>query len=170
MKEAKETPNEKLILVKGPKEEELTTVLVKFCEMYNQNNSSLALKFYKKEAETFLITFPDDVDFELFCYLVNYLKYPMDMKYDADPIGWTTAEQVDAWRTNAIKGKRVLVFIDPQDDEYDNVMVTTENNETFEIGFAEGEGLEKRNNRILDYRNQDINVAELRNLEGVIVK
>ncbi|MBA4057035.1 MAG: hypothetical protein C0490_20135 [Marivirga sp.] len=170
MNQSMDNPNEKLIVVKGPKEEQMKKVLEKFCEMYNQNGSTTILKFYKKGDDTFFITFPSDIDFELFCYLINYIKYPMDINYKVEAIGWTIADHVDSWNTKYINGKKVIVFIDPDDQEYDNVMLTTEDNAAYEIGFAMGEGLEPRNKMILDFRTHDINLADLRNANGTTVK
>jgi len=162
--------NDKLIVVKGPNEEQLKKVLTKFCELYNQNGPPTALKFYIKKEDTFFITFPGDIDFELFCYLINYIKYPMDITYNIETIGWTRVDETDVWNTKRLKGKKVMVFIDPADKEYDNVMLTTENNESYKVGFAVGEGLKKRDKRILEYKIHDLNMTELQTLNGVTVK
>lgn len=170
MNQSTNRPNEKLIAVKGPQEAQMKEVLGKFCDMYNKNGPATILRFYEKEDRTFLVTFPNDIDFERFCYLVNYIKYPMDITYEVEAIGWTTAEKVDAWNTKQIEGKKVMVFIAPDDEQYDNVILTTEDNENYVIGFALGAGLKRAPKVSLNYKSQDVNPTELRNLNGVTVK
>jgi len=169
MKETKSTPNEKLIVVKGPSKEKMELVLTKFCEMYNRSGPITPLKYYNKDSTTYFITFPQDIEFDLFCYLVNFIKYPNDVKYTIDVIGWTTVGRVDGWNTNQLDGQHVVVFLDPADNEYDNVMLTTADNVGFKIGFAVGAGLQK-SKRLLDYKLQDIMPSNLSTMHGVVLK
>ena len=79
-----------------------------------------------------------------FYSLVNYLYYPEDIEYKVNITGFTTGKD-----DNILKDKQLLVFIPPTDKEYDNVYVTTSENENYKISLSLfGKIKESRESRI----------------------
>jgi hypothetical protein len=71
------------------------------------------------------------LDNERFFYLVNYLNYPEDIEYKVDIEGFTIGKD-----EYMLKNKILLVYIPPNDKEFDNVFVTTSENENFKVDFG----------------------------------
>ena len=59
---------------------------------------------------------------------------------------WTSTKQNDNWMTNEIVNKNVMLFIPGDDQDYDNVYLTTSDNIGYKMGFALGEEKQKLNN------------------------
>jgi len=128
--------NDRLVLVKKVSFTDLRKVLIGFCNMYNKENYQALLRLTKISENEFAITFPYDINFEIFCYLINYISYPMELKWTADITGWTTIKPGDKWMSDKIPNKKIMVFIPPDDNEYDNVYVTTSENMGYKIPFS----------------------------------
>lgn len=132
--------NDKLVIVKNAYYSDLKKVVIGFCNMYN-NEAYIALPRIIKLAERdFAITFPYDIDFEFFCFFVNYLKYPMDISWTAETIGWTTIKQDEGRVAKDAFNKKVMLFVPDDDTDGDNVYFTTADNIGFKHGFAVREG------------------------------
>lgn len=71
------------------------------------------------------------VDNEFFFYLVNYLKYPENIEYNVDVVGYTVGKQF-----RELKDKQLMVYIPSHDKEYDNVFLVTFSNEHYKIDFG----------------------------------
>merc|ERR1711991_412988 len=78
-----------------------------------------------------LIKADNKLDNERFFYLINYLKYPENIQYDATVEGFTKGGS-----ENVLKNKNLLVYISPTDNEYDNVLIATSENENFKVDFG----------------------------------
>ena len=91
----------------------------------------------------FAITFPYDIDFEIYCYFVNYIYYPMDIKWKPTVMAWATTNHGDTWVKEDAMNKKVILFVPEDDTEYDNVFMTTENNIGYKLGFAIGENSQR---------------------------
>jgi len=77
-----EVQNDKLVISNNITFEEIDKILKGFCNMYNQKDSYDALpRLYKINERQFAITFPYDIEFTIFCYFVNYVRYPMGLMY-----------------------------------------------------------------------------------------
>lgn len=131
--------NDKLVLVKGVSYSDLKSVLTDLCNMYNKESYQAQPRLTKLSEREFAITFPYDINFEIYCYFVNYIEYPMELKWTADVIGWTTTKSGDIWITDKSINKKVMLFIPMDDTEHDNVYMTTSDNIGYKLGFAMGE-------------------------------
>jgi len=132
-------PNDKLVIVKGVNYEDLKSALKGYCNMYNKEDFAALPRLVKLSDREFAITFPYDIEFELYCYFVNYIKYPMDIKYNPEVTAWTTTKETGGWITEKSANKKVMLFIAEDDNEHDNVFLTTEDNIGYKLGFAVGE-------------------------------
>ena len=134
-----ERTNDKLVIVSQANYADLKKVLTGFCKSYNKEENQALPKMTKLSESEFAITFPQDIDFEIFCYFINYIKYPMEVKWRPDVVAWTTTKKGDIWTTEKSVNKKVMLFIPKDDTEYDNVYLTTVDNIGYKLGFAVGE-------------------------------
>jgi hypothetical protein len=171
--EKKITKNDKQILIENVEYNLVKKAVQDFTKNYDNSSQSYLKpisKLHKIENNRVLITFPYDIDFEIFCYYVNYLKYPMNLNYKADVKAWTSTKGTENWLNKEFENKKVMLFLDPNDDEFDNVMLINEKGRTYKIGFAVGFGLQNHNETIFKYKSSDFNNSELENYESEEIK
>ena len=72
--------NDKVIMVKGWKEEELRKIIDDFIEMYKRNSyPAYTINFEKRGDYIHRFTFPTDIHPLLFTFLINYLHIPLTL-------------------------------------------------------------------------------------------
>lgn len=133
-----EKKNDKLILVSNVNHDDIKNALIKFCNMYNKDNYAILPRLTQIAPRTFAITFPYDTNFSMFCFIVNFMKYPVDINWNSDVVAWATTKRSDEWITEKSLGKKVMLFLAEDDTEYDNVYLTTRDNIGYKLGFASG--------------------------------
>ena len=134
-----EKPNDKLVIVDKISKTEIDSILTGFCNMYNKERFQAQPRLYKLSERQFAITFPYDIEFEIYCYFVNYVHYPMGFDKSFDVTAWETTGQANGWITEKSANKKVMLFIPEDDTEHDNVFLTTDDNIGYKLGFAMGE-------------------------------
>lgn len=136
---AKAIPHQKAIIVKGWSDEELKNILTDFADAYDE---ALGDKFefevcsYKHGATR--ITFPYDIHFAEFSFLINYLNYPKNYDLKTHSISVAGNVILSAGFHPAHKdfiGKHAVFYVPAEDTDYDVVYVRVEN-ETFQIPFT----------------------------------
>jgi hypothetical protein len=155
--------NDKIIVIRNVKLDYLKKAIKQFCNNYNQEILRVFPKLILLENQ-FVITFQNDIEFMYFCYFVNYLKYPTGFsKYEFNPYirAWCKTNNNDAWMTEEIVNKNVMIYIPDSDDEYDNVFLTTEDNLGYKLGFAIGNNHKKLKDPIFEYEKISVNIDEL---------
>lgn len=131
-----EKDNDKLIVVSNVNHNDVKNALVKFCNMYNNENYAALPRLVQLSPDTFAITFPYDVEFSVFCFAVNFMGYPTDITWNSKVTAWATTKAGDEWIIDEIKGKKVMLFLAEGDKEYDDVFLTTSENIGYKLGFA----------------------------------
>jgi len=134
-----EKQNEKLVIVDNISRTEIDSILTGFCNMYNKESFQAQPRLYKLSERQFAITFPFDIEFEIYCYFVNYVHYPMGFDKSFDITAWETTKHANGWITEKTANKKVMLFIPEDDNEHDNVLLTTGDNIGYKLGFAMGE-------------------------------
>lgn len=132
-----------LILIKGGSYNDIKKALRQWIDLYSKDlQDGLIFQLYKNGSGNHIIQADERLDNERFYYLVNYLNYPEGIEYEIDIEGYTTGKD-----KNKLKNKKLLVYISPTDKEFDNVFVTTSENENFKIDFGGRitEGRERKN-------------------------
>ncbi|MBI5540200.1 MAG: hypothetical protein HY951_09100 [Bacteroidia bacterium] len=165
--------NDKIIIIENANYSLIRQVVIDFTKTYDnlqQYKIKPISKIWKINNTKTIITFPCDIDFELFCYYINYLKYPINIKYSPKITAWTTAKSSDNWLTSDFEDKKVMMFLDPYDMEYDNVMITTEDNYPYKISFAVGKGLSKVKNIIYEYQKCEYNNDSIKSVSNETIK
>jgi len=160
-----EVQNDKLILVDNITNTEIENIIVEFCEMYNSETTQVILRTYQLSGNRFAITFPYDSDFTIYCFLVNYICYPKGFDKTFDVTGWTTARKGDPWINGNIEGKKIMLYIPSDDDEYDNVYLTTLDGIGYKCNFALEEESELLYAPKKSFATSTINIDELTNKE-----
>lgn len=161
--------NDKIILIKNLKLDYLKQAINQLCNMSNQNQY-IALPRLTVLDNEYVITFPYDIDFDQFCYFVNYLKYAHELSlkpdYKPEIKAWCTTKPDYAWMTDEIANKLVMIYIPDWDKDYDNVYLTTQDNLGFKMGFALGEEHKKMDNPVLQFEKMP-NDLDLNNKETI---
>ncbi|HTE24042.1 hypothetical protein [Flavitalea sp.] len=134
--------NDKLVIVKDVAYMDIKKVLIGFCNMYNKDNYLAIPRLIKLMERQFAIVFPYDIDFQTYCYFINYLEFPLELERSLDVTGWATVNGSEPGVIPGIKGKKIMLFIPTLDTEHDNVYVTTDNNMGFKLGFAVGKQIQ----------------------------
>lgn len=127
--------NDKLVLISAISETEIKKILTDFCASYNQEKVQAHLRLTKIKADEFVISFPQNIDFEIYCYLINYLNYPAGFNKTFKPFGYTTTKLSDHWITEETANKYVMLYVSDHDTEYDNVSMTTSENIGYKLSF-----------------------------------
>lgn len=159
--------NDKLIIVEDTSDEEIKTILEDFCNMYNDNEYKSILQLTKVSNNKFVITFPYDMDFETYCYLLNYICYPMDIKKQFYAIGWATVNPLDKSSNPKIANQKLMVYESQNDTEYDNVYLTTSDNIGYKIDFAVGKVLEQLESPEQTYIVPPIDIEDINTAESI---
>jgi len=131
-----EKDNDKLIVVSNVNQDDIALALTMFCNIYNKEDYVALPRLAEVYPNTFAVTFPYDIDFVTFCFAVNYMKYPVDINWNAKVAAWATANSGEAWIADTNIGKRIMLFIPEDDKEYDNVFFTTDDNIGYKLDFA----------------------------------
>jgi hypothetical protein len=165
--------NDKLIIVKNLKLEYLQKAIEQFCDLSNQERLIAQLRLTILGDQS-VLTFPYDIEFEQFCYLINYIKYAHELSLKADYKpeikGWCNTKSGDAWMTDEILNKDVLLYIPDWDREYDNVYLTTNDGLGFKMGFALGYEHKKLDEPVMKFEKMPIDLNMLKDKEAIDFK
>jgi len=162
--------NDKLVLVEDASENDIKKILQEFCNSYNKETYQAIPRLTKLSDRKFAITFPYDINFEIYCYFINYVNYPMGFDRHFKTIGWTTTKTTDTWTTEKSANKNVMLFVSDFDTEYDNVFLTTSDNIGYKLAFAMGEEKQPLNSPEKSYVKPPINISELNTNESIDFK
>ena len=142
---SQKSENDKIVVIKGAKYDDVQKAITQFCNIYNQQEFIAIPNLTKIADDEFVVTFPYDLGFDTFCFFINYMYYPEEIFYKADIKAWATTKLDDIWIADKSANKKVMLYIPSDDKEYDNVYLTTEDNIGYKLGFAAGEAM-----RLLD--------------------
>ncbi len=138
--------NSKIILVKNVKLDYLKLAIEQFCNLYNKESYIATPRLYLLDSE-FAITFPYDIEFEQYCYFINYLENAHELSllpdYKPEVKAWYLTKNGDEWINGDLVDKNIMIYIPEWDEEHDNVYLTTEDGLGFKMGFALGEASQR---------------------------
>lgn len=162
--------NDKLVIVENASENDIKKIIQEFCNSYNKETYQAIPRLTKLSDRKFALTFPYDINFEIYCYFINYVNYPMGFDRHFKTIGWATTKPIDTWITEKSANKNVMLFVSDFDTEYDNVFLTTSDNIGYKLGFAMGEEKQPLNSPEKSYIKPPINISELDTNESIDFK
>lgn len=162
--------NDKFVIVEDASENDIKKILQEFCNSYNKEMYQAIPRLTKLSERKFAITFPYDINFEIYCYFINYVNYPMGFDRHFKTVGWTTTKPTDTWITEKSANKNVMLFVSDFDTEYDNVFLTTSDNIGYKLGFASGEEKQALNSPEKRYLRPPVSISELDTNESIDFK
>lgn len=125
-----------LIKIKGGLYDDIKKALRQWIVLYSKDlESNIKFELYKIGQESYLIATDKRLNNEKFNFLINYLRYPEGIEYNISIEGYSTVRDEKIYPKNLLN-KKIIVYVPDNDKEYDNVFVTTEDNETFKIDFG----------------------------------
>lgn len=158
-----EIANDKLVIVDDINETDIKRILQEFCNSYNKKAYQAIPRMIKLSENKYAVTFPFDINFDIFCFFINYVNYPVGFDRQFNATGWTTTKPNDIWIKEKIANKKVMLFVSEYDTEYDNVFLTTSENIGYKLGFALGEESQPLDKPEKNYVMQPIDFSEIEN-------
>ncbi|MBD1383715.1 hypothetical protein IDJ75_00370 [Mucilaginibacter rigui] len=159
-----EKPNDKLIIVQNVEHFQIKTALTEFCNSYNKDDFAALPRLYQLSPDSFAIIFPFDTDLSIFCFATNFLKYPIDIKWQADVHAWATIKKGDDYATDYLVNKPTMIYLDKADKEYDNVFLTTKDGDGYKVPFAKNQP-QALSIPIEQYKSPTIKLEDLKTLK-----
>lgn len=135
--------NDKLVLVKGATYQGLKEIIAAFCKMYNEGGVEASPRLAKMPDNHFIIIFPYDLSFNVYCYFINYLRYPIDSNERPDPVAWMSVTPRDNLIADKVGKKKLMLFIPEDDTDHDCIWLTTDDNVSYKYNFNEDEQLRR---------------------------
>jgi hypothetical protein len=129
------TKNDKALVVYGWSIDELQKILRQFKTKYEIPN---AKHLIRSEGDKLRVVFPEDLEPDLFSFLVNYVQYPegFDLKHRSITSAGTATLSLDfGLPSAALNGKKAVFYIPTNDREHDLVYVQVDG-QAYEHSFA----------------------------------
>lgn len=129
-----DSENDKIIMVSGWNEEELRKILDDFVEEDASAAHECRIDINKQYQNVHRLTFPEDIHPSEFACLVNYLNYPMNLGLAGRSItvaGQTTLNSDLHGIPPALVGKKAILYVPENDQDYDAVYLQTETGANF---------------------------------------
>jgi hypothetical protein len=128
--------NDKTLVVIGWSESELGDIIEDFSNQYQLPTSVKYL--VRTEGEMLKVAFPEDIEPDLFVFLVNYVQYPKNLDAKNPPVtsvGTATLSSDFQLPSPALVGKHATFYIPADDKEYDLLYVRV-SGDTYENEFG----------------------------------
>lgn len=133
--------NDKAILIQGWNEDELRKILDDFVEQDLSVFAAFRIEIQKRFENSFALTFPEDIHPDEFVSLINYLAYPFRFDLAGRSIivaGKTTLNSDFDGLPKSLEGKKALLYLPEDDDDYQVVYLQIESGVTLAKSFNEG--------------------------------
>ncbi len=132
--------NDKVIMVSGWNEEELRRILDDFVAEDASAAYECRIDISEGDQNLHRLTFPEDIHPSEFASLVNYLNYPMNPGLAERSIivaGKTTLNSHFQSMPPSLMGKKAMLYVPENDQDYDVVYMQTETGATFAKSMSE---------------------------------
>ncbi len=156
-----EQPNDKLVIVNHHSYDNVVKAITGFCDRYNEEKYQALPRLFQVDGRGFVITFPYDVDFDIYCFFINYVRYPIELDRQLNVTGWMTGKSSEELPPD----KKIMLFVPEDDKDGDNVFATAENNVNYKIDFSGMRPKKLDDMAIKNYRSPAISIADLEGKE-----
>jgi hypothetical protein len=157
--------NDKIVVVTNINEAQASQAIEQFCNLYNKESFVILPSLTTLKENEHVITFPYDIDLDILCFLVNYIKYAdelsEDTSYQPEIVAWTTLSKKSKLIKDDLVGNKAIIYIPNWDNEYDNIYLTTSANECYKVDFSISKKPSKMEAPILEYLNCDVDTSTL---------
>ena len=143
--------NDKLILVQGWNEDELRKILNDFVEQDLSAFAAFDIGIQNRFENSFALTFPEDIHPTEFVCLIHYLAHPFDFDLTERSIivaGKTTLNSDFDGLPKSFAGKKALLFLPENDDDYTVVYLQVESEGTLAKSLSKGDWLKTKDARL----------------------
>ncbi len=134
--------NDKVIVVEGWNEAEIQKIIHDFIETYkNGGYPAYTIEPHKQGENLYRLTFPRDIHPLLFTFLVNFVAYPFDLDLKNRTIlvgGKTTLDSGFDGIDSTLFGKKAILYVPENDQDYDVVYMQTESGSNLKNSFTWG--------------------------------
>lgn len=108
-----------------------------FIATYSQGGAAIERPTIDKADNCYSLTFKEGLDYDLFCFWVNYLTYSdKNKRHNEDVTGWfeVSSQAKGAWESFA--GQQLMFFVPATDKEFDNVVFMTSDGTCYKQVFS----------------------------------
>ncbi len=133
--------NDKEILIQRWNEAELQQILDDFVEADLSAFPAFRIEIEDRLENSFGLTFPEDIHPDEFLSLINYLAYPINFDLAGRSIvvaGKTTLTSDFDGLPKSLAGKKALLYLPENDEDYDVLFLRTESGDALAKTFNEG--------------------------------
>lgn len=131
--------NDKSIIVSGWQEHELKRIVDDFRKQ-STIDPPMEIEIQNPHDTQFVLTFPGDIAPGDFAALVNYLNYPIDFDLAERTllvVGRTTLNADFNGIPESLEGKKAILYVPANDDDYTVVYLQTETGDSFALSMNE---------------------------------
>ncbi len=108
-----------------------------FITTYSQGGNVIERPAIEKSDNCYSLTFKEGLDYDLFCFWVNYLTYSdKNKRHNENVTGWfeVSPQAKGAWEPFA--GQQLMFFVPTTDKEFDNVVFMTADGTCYKQVFS----------------------------------
>ncbi len=167
--ELEKKTNDKVILVKGPSFNDLKDACETFCKLFNKQQLLIIINLNKTDPRTYVLTFPYDISFKHYCFMINYLKFSNILGPYNHINGWLTTSAEDAFMNDYIVNKKVMVYLPDFENPSGIVFLTTIDGFTFQLDLGLSKSMIKFDGVIEQYFPYKIPEEKLQLEEGILI-
>ncbi|GAA4138472.1 hypothetical protein GCM10022216_15650 [Sphingobacterium kyonggiense] len=138
--------NNKVILIKGPINNDVRIACEEFCQEFNKHKFQVIINLIRINPETNLLIFPYDISFKHFCYLINYLRFVNKLSNKGTITGWLSNPDCEYWLNEHLIDQNIMIYIPKEEGPGNYVYACTGKNDTFQLKFT----LDKDNYSTMD--------------------
>ena len=126
----------RVILIDSMSEEQLKDAITEFVQMYSPSGE-VEIPNVLKEGEGYRLTFSSHVDFELFCWWVNYLVFSDKSRQEIYSVrGWYPFGEVTMnGQPHEFSSKTILLYIPKDDELYNDIYMITPEGKHYQWRF-----------------------------------
>lgn len=121
------------LLVENAEYQTLKRGLHDWCVLYAEHlpDKSQFSVYSDAALNRFVVQADERITNEFFYYFVNYMHYPEGIQSQMRVLGYTQGNE-----PKELDGQLLMVYVHEKDDEYDNVMITTERGGFYKFDFG----------------------------------
>ena len=160
---------EKYIITESKEQDKMLSAIQDLANLYSESGFASKILVHKLNSNKnqYVLTFPNDPNFEHFKYFVNYLHYPEASSFGEKTKGYWTIE-IEEGIPKQYFNSRAMLYVSNNDTEYDNVYVAfNTTSEHFKLGFASREEFVKLNSSEPIFSEKTFDLSELELIQTI---
>ena len=144
--------SDELVVITGLDFATVKKIVADFASLYSDRETFPEFEVQQTDNDGAIISFSADMEFEIFCFFVNYVQYPKGESTTQTVRGWSSLTGSNTFLTPDLGSKTGMFFLSPNDRDYDRVWFVTDENVDYMIGFAVLAGVRKTGEHFYDFQ------------------